>query len=67
MSASPPPEEWTVTYLEEETERFMKDINRALNVACPLRRKPVRIPSIPWWTKELAHLKRTAEMVEKSI
>ena len=58
---------WTNGDLQREFEVFLKDIYTALDLSCPATKREVRIPSIPWWDKELAKLKRKRDMIQRSI
>ena len=57
---------WTKGDLEREMKILYKDIYLALDKTCPRRSRSLRIPEIPWWSKELDNLKRKAEQIEKA-
>ena len=53
--------------VQRDVSCLYTDVYQILDIVCPKRKRTVRIPSIPFWTKELALLKEKKERIEKAL
>ena len=59
--------EMSVTDMQLETDQLYKDIYHAMNLACPVRKVPIRVPQVKWWNTEIDELKKRAKRIANTL